>query len=97
MPNIVSEPRCPSRPFSIHATFEIGTFEKLFEELQVQSIDISMPRESREGSVPDFCYVRIRTSMGSVEVKAQTFREAFEAALDSIDKLQLSLRARRHK
>lgn len=77
--------------------WEFGTLGKLFEELQVQSVEISLPRAKEEGAKPDFCYVRMRTSMGSVEAKAQTFSEAFEAIVESVDVLQLNLRSRGHR
>jgi hypothetical protein len=82
------EDALPKRPFNLSMVDDAMMLGNVLDELEVHTIEVSTARSWGEGATIDHCYVRIRTSVGTVDAKRKTFAAAFLAVVAALETLQ---------
>jgi hypothetical protein len=89
MPHLKGPPeeRVPKRPFNVTMVEDALVFEGLLDDLEVHTIEVSMPRAWASGNI-DHCFVKMHTSVGTVQAKRKTFAAAILAVVAAVEALQ---------
>jgi hypothetical protein len=90
MPHLKGPPEgsVPQRPFNVTMVENFLVLEGLLDELEVHTVEVSTPRSWGEGSRIDHCFVKMHTSVGTVQAKRKTFAAAILAVVAAVEALQ---------